>query len=220
MVSYGTSSYGYDVRCAAEFKIFTNINEESLSFAAPAVAVNSFNRTQNFNDLYLTAFQASEKTHWPGNLKKYRIANGQIVDSNGVAAVDPTTGFFRQTAQSYWSINPDGNEVTAGGAANQLPNPSVRNVYTNITADNDLTAATNALEESNVNTFAYADLGLTGSVNEPTREQVINWARGVDVTDEGGGGGVWAGRGSSLRRVRPRPREGIAGPRRGLGIGG
>jgi dCTP deaminase len=26
LVSYGTSSYGYDVRCAPEFKIFTNIN--------------------------------------------------------------------------------------------------------------------------------------------------------------------------------------------------
>ena len=26
IVSYGTSSYGYDVRCSREFKIFTNIN--------------------------------------------------------------------------------------------------------------------------------------------------------------------------------------------------
>ena len=26
IISYGTSSYGYDVRCAADFKIFTNIN--------------------------------------------------------------------------------------------------------------------------------------------------------------------------------------------------
>ncbi len=26
VVSFGTSSYGYDVRCAADFKIFTNIN--------------------------------------------------------------------------------------------------------------------------------------------------------------------------------------------------
>ena len=26
VISYGTSSYGYDVRCAGEFKIFTNIN--------------------------------------------------------------------------------------------------------------------------------------------------------------------------------------------------
>jgi dCTP deaminase len=26
IISYGTSSYGYDVRCAPEFKVFTNIN--------------------------------------------------------------------------------------------------------------------------------------------------------------------------------------------------
>ena len=26
IVSYGTSSYGYDVRCADEFKVFTNVN--------------------------------------------------------------------------------------------------------------------------------------------------------------------------------------------------
>ena len=26
VVSFGTSSYGYDIRCSGEFKIFTNIN--------------------------------------------------------------------------------------------------------------------------------------------------------------------------------------------------
>ena len=26
IISYGTSSYGYDIRCANEFKFFTNIN--------------------------------------------------------------------------------------------------------------------------------------------------------------------------------------------------
>jgi dCTP deaminase len=26
IVSYGTSSYGYDIRCSREFKVFTNIN--------------------------------------------------------------------------------------------------------------------------------------------------------------------------------------------------
>lgn len=30
IVSYGTSSYGYDVRCAREFKIFTNINSSVI----------------------------------------------------------------------------------------------------------------------------------------------------------------------------------------------
>ncbi len=26
VVSFGTSSYGYDIRCSSDFKIFTNIN--------------------------------------------------------------------------------------------------------------------------------------------------------------------------------------------------
>ena len=29
IVSYGTSSYGYDIRCANEFKVFTNITSLS-----------------------------------------------------------------------------------------------------------------------------------------------------------------------------------------------
>ena len=30
IISYGTSSYGYDVRCASEFKVFTNINSATV----------------------------------------------------------------------------------------------------------------------------------------------------------------------------------------------
>ena len=30
LVSYGTSSYGYDVRCSNEFKVFTNINSTTV----------------------------------------------------------------------------------------------------------------------------------------------------------------------------------------------
>ncbi|EED34401.1 deoxycytidine triphosphate deaminase [Luminiphilus syltensis NOR5-1B] len=30
LISYGTSSYGYDVRCSREFKIFTNINSATV----------------------------------------------------------------------------------------------------------------------------------------------------------------------------------------------
>ena len=30
IVSYGTSSYGYDVRCSREFKVFTNINSATV----------------------------------------------------------------------------------------------------------------------------------------------------------------------------------------------
>jgi dCTP deaminase len=40
VISYGTSSYGYDVRCANEFKIFTNINSAVVD--PKAFDANSF----------------------------------------------------------------------------------------------------------------------------------------------------------------------------------
>ena len=168
----------------ALLEIVNDIQDRTLSFAAPAVAVNTFNRTRNLNDLYLTQFAASEKIHWPGNLKKYRISDGQIVDRNDVPAVDPNTGLFYDSAASYWTAGIDGNDVKLGGAAQNLPDPAVRNVYTNITADNNLTAGANAVSTTNVAAFTLADFALTGAAGEPTIEQVIRWARGEDVADE------------------------------------
>jgi type IV pilus assembly protein PilY1 len=168
----------------ALLEIVNDIQDRTLSFAAPAVAVNTFNRTRNLNDLYLTQFAASEKVHWPGNLKKYRISDGQIVDRNDVPAVDPNTGLFYDSAASYWTAGIDGNDVKLGGAAQNLPDPAVRNVYTNITADNNLTAGANAMATGNAATFALSDFALTGAPGEPTIEQVIRWARGEDVADE------------------------------------
>src|SRR5204863_4136834 len=40
IVSYGTSSYGYDIRCSQEFKIFTNINSAIVD--PKHFAANSF----------------------------------------------------------------------------------------------------------------------------------------------------------------------------------
>ena len=164
--------------------IIANINDRSLSFSAPAVSVNTFNRTQNLNDLYITTFGAKARAHWPGNLKKYRIDDRMIVDVNGVNAVDPATGFFLDTARSYWTQGgADGNDVRIGGAAQQLPTPLVRSLYTN-NSGSDLTAAANAVTPSNVGAFTDADFGLTGSAGEPTMDELIRWARGEDLLDE------------------------------------
>jgi len=177
--------------------IIANINDLSLSFSAPAVSVNTFNRTQNLNDMYITAFGAKARAHWPGNLKKYRIdtthtvdADGndvfdsRIVDANGVEAVDPATGFFATTARSYWTVGgADGNDVRKGGAAQRLPDPLVRDLYTN-NSGSDLKAAANAITPSNTAAFANADFGLTGATGEPTMEELIRWARGEDLLDE------------------------------------
>jgi len=165
-------------------QIIDSITKLSTSFAAPAVSVNSFNRTQNLNDLYITTFNAKGNIHWPGNVKKYRLTAGEVVDANGDPAVDPNTGFFVDTATSFWTTGgPDGREVELGGAMQQLPDALVRNLYTDING-NDLTAATNNISSSNAASFADADFGLTGAAGEPPIDELIRWARGEDTQDE------------------------------------
>ena len=125
----------------ALLEIVNDVTDKSLAFSAPAVSVNTFNRTQNLNDIYLSMFGVKNKVHWPGNLKKYTITNRVVVDAMGDPvldangneiinptitdkktndAVNPGTGFFTTTAQSFWSANVDGNDVLKGGAASRL----------------------------------------------------------------------------------------------------
>ena len=164
--------------------IFDEITEQSLTFVAPAVAVNAFNRTQNLNDLYMSVFQSSLGTHWPGNLKKYRIVDGEITDALGAPAVDPATGFLAAGAKSFWTVGAaDGADVKLGGAANVLPDPAARNLYTNNGGGADLTSGANVLTESNAGAFIVDDFGLTGSDGEPTVSEIISWAKGEDIAD-------------------------------------
>jgi type IV pilus assembly protein PilY1 len=145
--------------------------------------VNTFNRTQNLNDIYITTFGAKSKAHWPGNLKKYRIQNRSVVDINDKDAVDPTTGFFLDTAHSFWTTGgADGNDVRLGGAAQQLPPPALRKLYTNNVSGN-LSATNNQIAAGN-NALVPADFGLTGAAGEPEFDDLINWARGADIRDE------------------------------------
>ncbi len=168
-------------------RIIESIVDKGLSFSAPAVAVNSFNRTQNINDLYISTFLPDARVHWPGNLKKYTItADGVIKDDKPEDAVDPGTGFFKESARSIWTpiTVEDGDEVELGGAANKLPIPDDRKVYTNNGTLSDLTATNNAITPSNAGAFSPSDFGLTGAPGEPSVDDVIRWARGQDVLDD------------------------------------
>jgi type IV pilus assembly protein PilY1 len=167
-------------------RIIENILDKGLSFSAPTVAVNTFNRTTNLNDLYVSTFLPESKVHWPGNLKKYTIDAGVIKDGSNPArdAVDPDTGFFDDNAKSYWTVgNADGSEVLVGGAANMLPDPANRRVFTNYGFSNDLsTNSGNAISTGNTS-LQLSDFGLSGAAGEPTLAEIINWTRGEDVLD-------------------------------------
>ena len=170
---------------AALTDIVTNIFDRDISFTAPAVAVNAYNRTQHLNDLYVSVFRAADQVHWPGNMKKFTVKDGQIQDANGNNAVDPDTGFFADSSRNFWSRQPgnDGANVLKGGAANVLPVPANRKLYTN-NSIGELTAAGNAISTGNILAFEPAQFGLTGKEGEPTLEKLINWMRGTDVNDD------------------------------------
>ena len=175
-------------------EILANVVKTNTLFSAPAVTVNAFNRTQTLNDLYVSVFSPQTTYHWPGNVKHYQIVNGAVVDANGVAAVDAATGFFKSTAQSIWSTSVDGSDVKLGGAASNIPDYSVRSVYTYIGtnpkgagASVPLTGSVNTMFNT-ANTLLTPTLLHIGAAGDPTLTDLINWARGQDVLDENANG--------------------------------
>ncbi len=158
-------------------KIAVSILEESSSFAAPSVPVNAFNRTQSLNDIFVSVFNPSSSVHWPGNLKKYKLIGGEILDARPDVAVDPETGFFSEESKSYWSADVDGDSATDGGAAENLPATSNRKLFTNISGG-DLNSSSNRVEVSNSGISANA----LGAPDED-RDSLINWMNGLDVFD-------------------------------------
>lgn len=166
-------------------QIFSEVLKTNTLFSAPAVAVNAFNRTQTRDDIYVSVFSPKSTFHWPGNVKKYKIANvngqEQIVDANGVPAVDAATGFFKDgVAQSFWSAVVDGADVTLGGAASNIPIPAKRHVYIYKGANPTSPTALTAL---NITSVTDADLNI-GGVDDPDIADLVNWALGTDVLDD------------------------------------
>lgn len=175
------------------------------SFAAPTVPVNSFNRTENLDELYLAVFRPNLGLRWRGNVKKYRLAaSGDILGRDEALAVNPLTGQFLPGVEGLWPAR-DGaaedGDVLRGGAADALPPPDERRIYTN--ADG---AGTVALvdypiarlegRDDAARLLGYTAAGLVPPACPDPRDrapadpgnpavcQLIDWLRGVDVADE------------------------------------
>lgn len=183
-------------------QIVSEILAQDATFSAPSVAVNAFNRTTHRNSLYFSVFKPDARPQWLGNVKKYRLGfttNAQsgertavIEDKTGAPAIDPDTGFFANSATGFWhraGEPADGPDVKKGGAAAHLALP--RNVYT-VTGGSlsniNLSTNTNALHEDNALLTAQV-LGLAEDAVDPNREQLLQWARGVDTDGEDGTAG-------------------------------
>jgi type IV pilus assembly protein PilY1 len=168
--------------------ILVEVLETNQTFSSPTVAVNAFNRTQNLSDLFISVFRPTGTQHWHGNLKKYSIrpSDATIIDADQEPAVGED-GFFRESARSYWSATTDGRNVTAGGAAHELPAPASRRIYTYLGITDALTDDSNLVTADNLLLTGEPEhLDISGITGEPTREEVIRYIRGEDFEDWNG----------------------------------
>lgn len=175
--------------------IIAQINDQSQTFMAPAVAVNAFNRTQNLNYLYMSLFKPSTSYRWLGNVKKYRVTTaGTIVDQEGNAAVNPTTGFFTPNSRSYWSDVIDGDDAASGGAAGEIKDPSTRKVYSNLTitsgplSDEPLSLLEDPAQLTLANSLLLNVESAVAVADRPAVSTLVDWAYGYDVNDDNGNG--------------------------------
>lgn len=160
-------------------EIVLSIKDDAATFTAPSVPVNAFNRTQNLNDVFVSVFEPSASVHWPGNLKKYRLVSGELVGQDDQPAVDAQTGFFADSAFSFWSPQADGDQAAEGGAASVLPTWPTRKVYTDINGPG-LYDPTNRVETGN----ADIDMNVLGTPDPGLVDNIIEWLNGRDEFDD------------------------------------
>ncbi|WP_152558891.1 hypothetical protein [Endozoicomonas numazuensis] len=172
-------------------KAFKNIIESAKSsessFTSPGVAANQYNNSTHLSQLYYSIFKPSPSDRWQGNIKRYTISTDPagIFDAKDPSedAVDPETGFFKDTARSFWgdsSAPADGKSVDKGGAADNLPDSSARKLFTFIGSNPAgqpvaLNDSTYKIIRGN-SQLTPAAMGLDAT-NTERRNQLIDWIR-------------------------------------------
>ncbi|MFP1680704.1 pilus assembly protein [Alloalcanivorax sp. C16-2] len=142
---------------AAEFNDILNlIAEDSQTITSPGVSVNQNNRLEHLDQLYYAMFKPESTSVWPGNLKRYRLEGGGVVDANGNSALDTETGYVRESAKSFWTDGePDGPDVRKGGARAELSGRKL--IVGNANGNGSYTLDTAALEDMEAADFGIPD---------------------------------------------------------------
>ncbi len=156
-------------------EIFNEIQDKASTFTAPVVSINATNRLEHREEVYFALFKPQSHAQWEGNIKRYKIdSSGAITDVNEDDAVDQNTGFFKDSAHSWWSNDVDGKTVSKGGVAEQLT--ASRTVYTNTGSTGFLSDSSNALAYSN--TAVTKEMLRIVDESDQYRIDLLNWAGG------------------------------------------
>ena len=149
-----------------------SVSGRSRSFSSPSYTVNTSTLLSHGGFAYVPVFDRDGRV-WPGNLKKYKLENGKLIDANGNAAVD-SAGVLLNEAKDYWATADSTNSITSGGAANKI-NPSAR-MSGKMLTDNGVSLIS----------LANADINDFGLANTETAQkaELIKYISGVNPSDD------------------------------------
>ncbi len=184
----------------AAFKsIVSQAMTTSTLFAAGGVSLNRFNNLYHNKEVYFSLFKPDRTPRWFGNVKKYHICQGvkstdgidcnvgEILDADNQKA--SKEGYIAESSRSYWSVMPDGKEVTLGGAGEHVPDSGTRKIFTYLDDDNARNVnLDNSKNEITIDNEELKPFLFTGDEPADDFEKVITWIRGQDVMDEDGDG--------------------------------
>ncbi len=188
---YYTADSADELAAAFQGAIFGILSNDS-TFTSPAVAVDTFTRTHSRDEVFYAMFKPGESVNWAGNIKKLKlkIESGEavLVDSADAAAIDASTGGFKDSASTFWSTV-DGGSVEKGGVGGLLAvrDPATRTIRSN-------TGTSGALEIFGSANMTYDAFGLStdaqlfslfGVADQGELDIELAFARGFDLDDNG-----------------------------------
>ena len=168
--------------------VFRNLLQDvlqrgALSLAGAGYSVNASTRISQNNDVFIPVMKKIDgEPQWAGNLKKFGISNGVIVDSNGHRATRQD-GLLSASARDLWSTQSNVDPVLSGGAASLL-DPAHRKLFTDISGTTTSTGNKGSLgttlQEIRASNSAITRTHLSVAT-QTYRNELLDYIRGYAI---------------------------------------
>jgi type IV pilus assembly protein PilY1 len=193
-------------------RIFAEIKSVNSTFASASLPVNTTNRAQNRNQVFIPMFRPDPdaKPRWMGNLKQYQLitSGGSVVlgdnSSPSAPAVDPLTGFPTDCAISFWTTDsgtywsnvpekpsPAGLcPITTYDKFSDAPDGPIveKGAVAEVIRKGNNPPTTNSTPTWAVNRTVYTQSGSSltafNTISSGLPASLVNFIRGQDVKDE------------------------------------
>jgi type IV pilus assembly protein PilY1 len=194
-------------------EILSQILSVSSTFVASSVPVNTFNRAEIVDNIYIALFQTDpdSKAAWQGNVKKLKIdgldTGAPFIRDTSPNAAFATDGRLRFDAVTYWTdpatllpADPDLNEVPGADGRAIMRGGSGQNTPGFVSGPVEVSGSPGTLNSDGARQLFYdssgslvalnadgatatALQGALGAVDATEAEELLKFARGQDIDD-------------------------------------